>query len=85
MSAAWEKGVESMPTKSYQEGLLQRLSIPEYAAQYLKASLDETLKDGNMEAFLLALMNVVEARVPIRPFHSNGEILVAKAGSFMER
>jgi DNA-binding phage protein len=75
MSAAWEKGVESMPTKSYQEGLLQRLSIPEYAAQYLKASLDETLIDGNMEAFLLALKNVIDAKgEPVQEIAADADI-----------
>ncbi len=50
-----------MPTKDYTEDLLKRLSSSEYAAQYLKAALDETLSDGNMEAFLLALRNIVDA------------------------
>ena len=50
-----------MPTKDYREDLLKRLSSSEYAAQYLKAALDETLSDGNMEAFLLALRNIVDA------------------------
>lgn len=50
-----------MPTKDYQTNLLQRLTNPEYIAQYLKAAFDETLADGNKSAFLLALKNVVEA------------------------
>ena len=51
-----------MPIKSYRNDLLVRLSNPEYSSQYLKAALDETLEDGNMEAFFLALNNVIEAR-----------------------
>jgi len=51
-----------MPTKDYKTDLLERLSNSNYAAIYLKAALDETLSDGNTEAFLLALKNVVEAK-----------------------
>ena len=51
-----------MPTKDYKTDLLQRLGDSQYAAIYLKAALDETLSDGNTEAFLLALKNVVEAK-----------------------
>lgn len=51
-----------MPVKDYQADLLIRLANPDCAALYLKASLGETLKDGDWEAFLLALANVVEAR-----------------------
>lgn len=50
-----------MPIKNYQDDLLQRLSNNDYAAAYLKASFDETMKDGNIEAFLLALKNVINA------------------------
>ncbi|PSN12904.1 transcriptional regulator [filamentous cyanobacterium CCT1] len=51
-----------MPVRDYQADLLVRLTDSDYAAMYLKASLDETLKDGDWDAFLLALDNVVEAR-----------------------
>ncbi len=51
-----------MPTKDYKTDLLRRLGNSQYAATYLKAALDETLSDGNTEAFLLALKNVVEAK-----------------------
>lgn len=50
-----------MPGKNYRNDLLVRLSDPAYSAQYLKAALDETLKDGDRDAFLLALKNIVEA------------------------
>ncbi|NET36634.1 MAG: transcriptional regulator [Cyanothece sp. SIO1E1] len=50
-----------MPVKSYRDDLLIRLADPEYSSKYLKVALDEPLKDGNMEAFLLALKNIVEA------------------------
>jgi probable addiction module antidote protein len=52
----------SMPMKSYQTDLLVRLAEPQYAAEYLKAAFDETLTDGDMAAFSMALKNVVEAR-----------------------
>jgi DNA-binding phage protein len=51
-----------MPVRSYKNDLLVRLTNPEYSSQYLKAAFDETLEDGNMEAFVLALNNVIEAR-----------------------
>jgi probable addiction module antidote protein len=64
-----------MPTRSYQDGLLKRLSNSEYAAQYLKASLDETLLDGNMEAFLLALKNVIDAKgEPVQDIAADADI-----------
>ena len=50
-----------MPTTNYKDHLLKRLSSPQYASKYLKAALDETLVDGDMDAFLLALKNVIEA------------------------
>jgi probable addiction module antidote protein len=50
-----------MPSRNYKEGLFERLSSPAYSAKYLKAALDETLEDGDMNAFLLALRNIVEA------------------------
>jgi hypothetical protein len=51
-----------MHTKPYQTDLLARLAEPDHAALYLKASLDETLEDGNFDAFLIALKNVEEAQ-----------------------
>jgi hypothetical protein len=51
-----------MPTLDYQKDLLKRLSDSEYASQYLKVVLDETLKDRDIEPFLLALKNVIKAR-----------------------
>lgn len=50
-----------MPVRDHREGLLTRLSDPAYASLYLKAALDETLQDNKMEAFLLALGNIVDA------------------------
>ena len=61
-----------MPVKSYQDDLLQRLSNIEYAAEYLKVSFDETMKDGNIETFLLALKNVVKATKSI-PIVKSGD------------
>ena len=50
-----------MPSISYQEVLLERLTDPEYALLYLQTSLEEALADGFMDAFPLALENVLEA------------------------
>ncbi|MGK7891935.1 MAG: DNA-binding protein [Leptolyngbyaceae cyanobacterium] len=50
-----------MPTKSYQVDQLKRLTDSGYAAQYLNAAWQETLDDGDVEAFLLALKNVISA------------------------
>ncbi len=53
--------VKLMPTKSYRKDLLARLADADYASRYLKAAWDEALQDGNREAFLLALQNLVDA------------------------
>lgn len=50
-----------MPVKNYRDDLLGRLAEPEYAAQYLQVAFEETLKDGNQAAFLLAVENVLAA------------------------
>lgn len=63
-----------MPVKNYRDDLLLRLSDPDYSAQYLKAALDETLEDGNMEAFLLALRNIVDAKGSVQEVANNAEI-----------
>lgn len=52
----------TMPVKDYHSDLIIRLKNPEYAALYLKTALEETLQDGDREAFLLALRNVAEAQ-----------------------
>lgn len=49
-------------TTSYNEKLIQSLRDPEEAAAYLQAAFDEYQEDENMEAFLLALRNVAQAR-----------------------
>lgn len=54
--------LNKMPVKNHQDDLLKRLSDPNYASQYLKVALDETLKDGNQEAFFLALKNIMDAK-----------------------
>ncbi|MBL1209144.1 transcriptional regulator [Geminocystis sp. GBBB08] len=61
-----------MPTLDYQTDLLKRLSDSEYACQYLKVVLDETLKDGDIEPFLLALKNIIKAR-KINPMNNSFE------------
>ncbi|MBD2112258.1 transcriptional regulator [Nodosilinea sp. FACHB-141] len=61
-----------MPVKDYRTDLLVRLANPDYAALYLKTALDEALKDGNREAFVLALRNVVEARQITQESNTDG-------------
>jgi len=51
-----------MPVRDYKSDLLVQLADSDYAALYLKASLEETLQDGDTAAFMLALRDVVEAR-----------------------
>ena len=63
-----------MPTKSYREGLLERLVDTNYASQYLKSALDETLQDGDMKAFLLALKNIVDATESVQVIASKADI-----------
>ena len=50
-----------MPTRSYDEGLLERLQDPEAAAEYLTACFEDA-----EEVFLLALRSVVEAHGGVR-------------------
>jgi len=54
-----------MPVRDYRSDLLVRLADPDYAALYLKTALDETLKDGDKEAFLMAVKDVAEAQAAI--------------------
>ena len=48
--------------RDYEEGLMVRLSDPVYAKEYLSIALEEYEEDGNTEAFLLALRDVVNAQ-----------------------
>lgn len=48
--------------RSYKESLLGDLCDPAEAKAYLDVALDEFESDGDREAFLVALRNVVEAR-----------------------
>lgn len=63
-----------MPVRDYRDDLLERLSDPGYSSHYLKAALDETLEDGNMEAFLLALKNIVDAKGPVQEVANDADI-----------
>ena len=63
-----------MPVKSYRNDQLSRLSEPEYSSLYLKAALDATIQDGDMEAFLLALKNVVDATGAVTQVASDADI-----------
>ena len=51
-----------MPSVSYRDGLMEKLSKdPEYASLYLETSFEEALKDEYVAGFLLGLEDVVEA------------------------
>lgn len=63
-----------MPVRDYRADLLVRLANADYAALYIKASLDETLMDGDWEAFWLAIDNVVEARQTTTAGVINGNV-----------
>jgi len=47
-----------MATVNYQEGLLKRLQDQEYASEYL----NEALKEGSQETFMLALRDVAKSK-----------------------
>lgn len=49
-------------TGSYEEWLIKSLRNKKEAAIYLQVALDEYQKDGDLEAFLLALRHVAEAQ-----------------------
>ena len=65
-----------MPVKDYRSDLITRLKNPEYAAIYLKTALEETLLDGEREAFLLALRDVVEAKALTEKNHQVSDALI---------
>ncbi|MDE0010057.1 MAG: transcriptional regulator [Candidatus Poribacteria bacterium] len=48
--------------RNYEEGLKVRLADSAYAKEYLAIALEEYDEDGNIEAFLLALRDVVNAQ-----------------------
>ncbi len=48
--------------RSYEEGLQARLQDTDYAKEYLCVALSEYEEDGNIEAFILAVRDVAEAR-----------------------
>ncbi len=50
-----------MPSDSYHESHIKKLLDPEYSSLYIETSLEETIKDRNIMAFLRALRNVLEA------------------------
>ncbi len=48
--------------RDYKEDLLERLESPTYAKVFLGVALEEYQKDGDAEAFLLALRDVAQAQ-----------------------
>ena len=49
-------------TGDYEEWLINSLKKKKEAAAYLQVALDEYKKDGDLEAFLMALRHVAEAQ-----------------------
>ena len=47
-----------MATANYEKGLIKRLQDPEYASEYL----NEALREGSQEMFMLALREVAKAK-----------------------
>lgn len=66
-------------TGSYDEWLIKSLRDKDEAATYLQVALDEYQKDGDLEAFLMALRHVAEAQGGLgklsRKTHLNRESL----------
>lgn len=57
------KGINAMRKyKDYEESLKVRLADSAYAKEYLTVALEEYEEDGNTEAFLLAVKDVVNAQ-----------------------
>ena len=52
--------------RNFREYLIEELKDPEEAVSYLNTALDEYEKDKDIEAFLLALRSVAEAKGGIR-------------------
>ena len=48
--------------RNYEDGLKVRLADSAYAKEYLAIALEEYDKDGNIQVFLLALRDVVNAQ-----------------------
>lgn len=48
--------------RSYREFVTETVRDPQEATEYLSVSLEEYERDGNLEAFLLALRTVVESQ-----------------------
>ena len=48
--------------RNYRNFVKETMRDPKEASEYLKASLDEYEKDGNIEAFLIAIRTVADAQ-----------------------
>ncbi len=48
--------------RNYEDSLKERLQDTEYAKEYLSVALEEYEADGDIDAFLLALRDVAQAR-----------------------
>ena len=48
--------------RNYRNFVKETMKDPNEASEYLKASLDEYEKDGNIEAFLIAIRTVADAQ-----------------------
>jgi hypothetical protein len=47
--------------RKFEDSLKERLADPEYAKIFLDVALEEYGKDGDLEAFLLAIRDVAES------------------------
>ncbi|VEN74552.1 conserved hypothetical protein [Candidatus Desulfarcum epimagneticum] len=59
---------------NYRELVTEKMKDPGEAAEYLRRSLDEYFRDGNTEAFLMALRTVAEARGGITKLSKHTEL-----------
>ena len=63
-----------MPSIDYKEGYLKRLKSPRYAKGLLIAAFEESCEDGNWDAFVLILQDMIEAHGDKRSFAKRAKI-----------
>jgi len=61
-------------TSDYTENLIKRLQDPDYAREFLNASLEAYKEDGNEAAYLRAIRYVTEAQGGIDKLYDLGRI-----------
>ena len=60
--------------RNYRKFVKETMQHPNEASEYLKASLDEYEKDGNIEAFLMAIRTVAGAQGGITELARNTDL-----------